>query len=252
LCAESPPAIPLPLYTSSSIVNSANANAPALAPNTIATLFGSDLAFTTRGVTGEEIRGGIMPTVLIGTGVRITVNNIQAAIYYVSPTQINFLMPDVGIGSAEVRVSRDAAYGPAARVQTGEFSPALFQMHPEYAIATRTDGSLITRDSPARPNEIIVLYATGLGRTRPRFLNGEVPARAAVLDRMDTFRVMIGETQLPPGQVLYAGVAPGFPGLYQINLRLPGELDRNSFVRVGFGELMSPEGVRLWSDKGNP
>jgi uncharacterized protein (TIGR03437 family) len=227
-------------------------NTPVLASNTIATLFGSDLAFTTRGVTGEEIRRGIMPTVLIGTGVRVTVNSIQAAIYYVSPTQINFLMPDVSPGEVEVRVSRDSTYGLAARVRTGEFSPALFQMDPEYAIATRADGSLITREAPARPNEVVVLYATGLGRTRPRFLNGEVPASAAVLDRLEAFRVLVGDTLLPAGRVLYAGVAPGFPGLYQINLRLPAELDRNSFIRIGFGELMSPEGVRLWADSGNP
>jgi uncharacterized protein (TIGR03437 family) len=249
--AESPRAIPAPLYTPSSIVNAANVNAPPLASNTIATLYGSDLAFLTRGLTAEEIRGGMLPSVLIGTGVRVSVNNIQAAIYYVSPAQINFLVPDIAPGQAEIRVSRDSLYGLAVRVPAGEFSPALFNMDPEFAIATRADGSLIIRDAPARPGEIIILYATGLGATRPRYRNGDVPSAAASLDRINDFRVLVSGRQLERANVLYAGVTPGFPGLYQINIRMPAEFDRNPDVRVGFAEVMSPAGVRLHADSGN-
>jgi uncharacterized protein (TIGR03437 family) len=243
---------PGPLYTPSSIVNSANLNSPPLASNTIATIYGKDLAFATRGLTPEEIRGGLLPAVLIGTGVRVTVNNIGAAIYYVSPTQINFLMPDVRPGEVAIRVSRDSLYGPEVRVPTGDASPALFQMDPEFAIATRADGSLLSRDAPGRPREVIVLYATGLGLTRPRFLNGEVPSSAAVLERLAEFRILIADKQLVPADVLYAGVAPGFPGLYQINLRLPADFEPNPVVRIGLGEVLSPAGVRIWAGGRNP
>lgn len=250
--AESPRSIPAPLYTPSSIVNGANVNAAPLAPNTIATLYGLDLAYITRGLTGDEIRGGMLPTVLIGTGVRVSVNNIQAAIYYVSPAQINFLVPDILPGQADIRVSRDSLYGLAVRVPASEFAPALFNMDPEFAIATRVDGSVITNDAPARPGDVVILYGTGLGATRPRFRNGEVPSSAAPLDRIEDFRVSISGRQIARADVLYAGVAPGFPGLYQINLRMPAEFDRNPEVRIGIGEVMSPTGVRLHADSGNP
>jgi uncharacterized protein (TIGR03437 family) len=252
LLAESPRFIPAPLYAPSSIVNAANPNGPPLAPNTIATLYGSDLAFTTRGLTNEEIRGNMLPSVLIGTGVRVSVNSIQAAIYYVSPNQINFLVPDIGPGQAEIRVSRDSLYGQAVRVPTGTFSPALFQMDPEFAIATRGSGTLVTRDAPARPSEVVIFYATGLGLTRPRFRNGEIPTVAATLDRIDEFRVWLSGRQVPPSSVLYAGVAPGFPGLYQINVRMPAEFERNPDVRIGFSQVLSPEGVRMHADSSNP
>ena len=244
--------IPAPLYTPSSIVNSANPAAPALASNTIATIYGKDLAFGTASLTADQIRAATLPTVLIGAPVRVSVNNIQAAMYYVSPGQINFLVPDLRPGEAEIRVSREGLYGPAVRVPVSDVSPALFHMDPEFAIATDVDGRLITRDNPAAPRGIVVLYATGLGPTRPRFLNGEIPAAAARLERIADFRVTVSSRQVPSADILYAGIAPGFAGLYQINLRLPAEFDTNPEIRIGLGEVMSPGGVRLHGFGGNP
>jgi uncharacterized protein (TIGR03437 family) len=244
--------IPAPLYTPSSVVNSANPIAPPLASNTIATIYGKDLAFGTASLTADQIRAATLPTVLIGAPVRVSVNNIQAAMYYVSPGQINFLVPDLRPGEAEIRVSRDGFYGPAVRVPVGEVSPALFHMDPEFAIATHADGRLVTRDDPAGPRGVVILYATGLGSTRPRFLNGEIPAAAARLERIADFRVTVSSRQAPSADILYAGVAPGFAGLYQINLRLPAESDPNPEIRIGIGDVMSPTGVRLHGFSGNP
>ena len=241
--------IPAPLYTPSSIVNAASSRAEPLAPNTIATIYGRDLAFTSRAVAPEEVRGNMLPTVLIGTGVRVTVNGISAGLYYVSPGQINFLVPVIEPGAAEIRVSRDGLYGLAARVAVAEAAPALFQMDPEFAVATHVDGSVLTFDRPAGAGEIVILYATGLGRTRPQAATNEIPARAAPLERGTSFRVTVGGE---PAAVLYAGVAPGFAGLQQINVRLPGSFGRDPEVRIGFGEAMSPEGVRLHADPGQP
>jgi uncharacterized protein (TIGR03437 family) len=251
-CAQSNPGIPAPLYTSSSIVNAAHPDAPGLSANTIASLYGKDLSFTTAALTGDQVRAGVLPSVLIGAGVKVTVNGIAAALYYVSPGQINFLMPDIRPGQADVRVMRDGLYGQVARVAVGDYSPALFPMDPEFAIAARADASVITRDAPARPGEIVVLYATGLGLTRPRMLNGEVATRAATLDRMDRFTVSISGRILPAANVLYAGIAPGFAGLYQINLRMPADFDPDPVIRIGFGEILSPEGIRLHADPRNP
>jgi uncharacterized protein (TIGR03437 family) len=44
---------------------------------------------------------------------------------------------------------------------------------------------------------------------------------------------------VPAGNVLYAGVAPGFAGLYQINLLLPENTPANPTVRVGVGATLS-------------
>src|SRR5260370_14519924 len=57
-----------PSYSAASIVNAADNLAGPLAPNTIATIYGTGLAYGTKWLTADDIRGGLLPTVLPGTG----------------------------------------------------------------------------------------------------------------------------------------------------------------------------------------
>ena len=82
-----------PYYTAQSIANSAAGVAGLYAPNTFVTIYGQNLAYATASLTASEVSGGMLPTVLGGTGVRVLINNIPANIYYVSPTQVNLLIP---------------------------------------------------------------------------------------------------------------------------------------------------------------
>lgn len=241
-----PPSNPGPLYVESSIVNAANPGLPALAPNTLATIYGSNLALVARAVTAEDIVCGVLPTILPGTGVRVIVGGLAAPLLYVSPGQVNFLVPsNLTPGRTDVHLVLDARNGPTVPLKLAEASPALFQSDPEFAVVARADGSVITTKSPASPSEIVILYATGLGKTRPAATPGEIVAAAARLERLASFQVTVGAVRIPSENVLYAGAAPGFAGLYQINVRLPATLERNPEIRIGFGEDLSPAGVRL-------
>lgn len=237
----------LPVYVPSSLTNAASPRAPGLAPNTLATLFGQNLALVTRSLQSGDVRSGQIPTVLTGTGVRVMVGGLAAPILYVSPGQVNFLVPaELLPGPLDIRLALDSRYGPAIRVDLRASAPALFQADPEFLVATRGDGSAVSRNSPARPGEIIVLYATGLGETRPPQASGTLAKIPAVIERLRVFRVELGNVTLPPEHVLYAGVVPGFAGLYQINLRLPDTFERDPVVRVGFeNEERSPGNVRI-------
>src|SRR5207302_7350226 len=82
-----------PVYSAESIVNAADNQTGTLAPNTIATVYGAGLAYGTRALTADDIRGGVLPTALPGTDVRVIIGGLPANLYYVSPTQINFLVP---------------------------------------------------------------------------------------------------------------------------------------------------------------
>lgn len=246
LRAEAPPRIPAPLYTPSSIVNAASFKAGALAPNTIGTLYGRDLAFATRSLASQDIYNGTLPTTLLGTGVRLLIRNTLAFIYYVSPTQVNFLVPStLTPGPADVLFSVDGRFGETVRIQIAGVSPALFQLDPETILATRADGSVITAEAPAQPGEIVILYATGLGATRPRMAAGQIPSEAASLERLADFYVTVDGAPVDRPNILYAGAAPGFAGLYQVNLRLPDHTQRNPELRIGFTDAVSPTGVRL-------
>jgi uncharacterized protein (TIGR03437 family) len=251
--AEAPPRMPAPFYTPSSIVNAANVKAGLLAPNTIGTLYGRDLAFTTRAVSNDDLYNGTLPTTLLGTGVRLLIDGNLAFLYFVSPTQINFLVPStLTPGARHIQLVLDGRAAESVRLDLAAVSPALFAADPETALATHLNGAVVTYENPAKPSEIVVLYATGLGATRPRLPAGQMPAGIAWIERANEFEISINREPVRRPDILYVGAAPGFAGLYQINLKLPEILPRNPEIRIGFKELMSPEAVRLPAQDGNP
>lgn len=235
-----------PFYTAGSVVNSADNQPGKFAPNTIATIYGVNLARGTKALTPDDIRGGVLPTVLPGTGVRVLVGNLPANLYYVSPGQINFLIPpNLLPGAFEMQVTLDGLAGPAIPIQLAAAAPALFQAGTEMVIAVRTDGSLITADTPAKPGDLVIVFATGLGQTIPPVAYGLVPQYAAPLKQLAAFRVVLDGTVLDAAAVTYAGIAPGFAGLYQINLVLPASTGGNPEIRIGIEDALSRPGLRI-------
>ena len=243
-----PPAEPraAPTYSAASIVNSADNQSGALAPNAIATVYGKNLAYTTRALTSSDVHGGVLPTALGTSDVRVIVGGLPANLYYVSPTQVNFLIPPCLLpGPVNVQLVIDSLAGPAISEQLGDAAPGLFQLDLVNAVATRHDGSVITPSHPAKAGDVVVLYATGLGQTVPPAGYGELPTAAAPLARIADFKVRIDGTAVDPSAVLYAGIAPGFAGLYQINVRLPTATGANPELRISVGAAISIPGVKL-------
>jgi uncharacterized protein (TIGR03437 family) len=130
-----------PYYTADSIANSAANIAAYYAPDTFITIYGVRLAYNTRAMTVDDIRAGVLPTVLIGTGLRVLVNQIEANIYYVSPTQVNLLVPPLLVaGPATVQLVVDGLAGPPVNISLSEAAPALFQSDASTVVATHADG----------------------------------------------------------------------------------------------------------------
>jgi len=234
-----------PAYSGGSLVNAADNLVESLAPNTIATIYGQNLAYGIKSLTPGGM-GGTLPTALPGSGVRILVGGLLANPYYISPTQINFLVPpNLLPGATSVQVVIDGWAGPLISVQLAAAAPALFQLDPQNAVATLGDGSVITPAAPAKPGDMVVLYATGLGQTAPPIGYCELPTSATWLKELGDFRVVLDGVTLDPRAILYAGVAPGFAGLYQVNVVLPVSTRANPEIRIGLGDALSPKGIRL-------
>jgi uncharacterized protein (TIGR03437 family) len=235
-----------PCYTLAGTVNGASFEAGALAPNTLVSIFGTNLSFVTKAISFDDVAGGVLPTELPATGVRVHFNNQPAHMYYVSPTQVNLLVPSNAVaGASKMQLVRDGTAGPSMWVEVKEVAPALFLLEPGTAVASRADFSVVTKDAPARPGEIVILWATGLGPTVPRIGYGQVPLSAVWIERIAEFHVLLNEKAVPAGNILYAGVAPYFGGLYQINMRLPEDVDDDPEVRIAVGDAISPVEVRL-------
>ncbi len=235
-----------PSYSAISIVNAASNQAGAYAPNTFITIYGANLAWTTRALGSGDVKGDTLPTVLPGTGVTVWVNNSPAHVYYVSPNQVNALLPsDLRPAVTQVRVQVDSTSGPPLTITLEAAAPAFFQMDAHTVIAAHADGSVVTADAPAVPGEYVVLYATGLGTTIPRATYGEIPAKAAPLADMANFGLTLDGVRIDKARIVYAGVAPGFAGLYQVNVQLPEDAGADPEIRLVVGTALSPAALHL-------
>jgi uncharacterized protein (TIGR03437 family) len=227
-----------PKYSSDSIVHGATFTKGDFAPNTFISIFGENLAWSTRAVTAANLESNTLPISL--GGVQVLIGPTHGYLVFVSPGQINVLVDSrLTAGTYQVRVLRDSVAGPPASIRIAETAPGLFAVADGFPVVTRPDGSLVTIANPARPGQIVILWATGLGSTNPPLRPGELARGAAPLQRSAEFQIALNGKVVPVGSVLYAGIAPGFAGLYQINLLLPDDTPANPTIRVGIGSALS-------------
>jgi uncharacterized protein (TIGR03437 family) len=236
-----------PYYTAASIANSAANVAAFYTPNSFISVYGQNLSYVTKAIGAGDIgAGGILPWSLTGTNVGVLINLIPADVYYVSPGQVNVLIPPSLIpGPAVVELENDGIYGPPIQIMLSPSAPVLFQSDPTTVIATHGNGPLVTSTSPAQAGEVVVLYATGLGPTAPAALPNQVAQSAAWIVDLADFHLLLNGSPVDPRLILYAGVTPGYAGLFQINLRLPAGCPSNPQIQIGSGTQISPAGLIL-------
>jgi len=194
-------------------VTDAASYAATVAPGAIISIFGSALA-----VTPATAAGPPLPTQLID--LKVTVNGVAAPLIYVSPLQVNLQIPfETQPGAAQIQVTSSAGAA-TATVQVSPTAPGIFTVNAQGsgagAIEHGLSYQLVTDSNPATPGEIVSIYCTGLGAVLPPVASGSaapgpIPAVAHV-------EVSIAGI---PARVTYAGVAPGFAGLYQVNAEVP-------------------------------
>lgn len=236
----------LPSYSADSIVNAGASALGYLAPNTIASIYGKNLSWSTVAVQASDIQDGLLPTVLPGTGVKVVIGNIPAHLFYVSPTLINFLVPSIlRPGPVKLYVELDAHAGPLVDLTLDDTGPGIFQQPDLTPSAVRLDGSLITPEKPITPGEIAVFFATGLGTTKPPADYGRAAKVASSITALEDSDILIDGARLERDNIFYIGLAPTFAGLYQINIRIPDWAAATPEIRIRTGKRTSPEGVHL-------
>lgn len=233
-----------PSYSAAGIVNAGNYAPGPFAPNSILTIFGSGLSRSSRQLMAGDIQSGLLPTELNYT--QVFVDNYPAPLFYVSDGQVNFLIPsNQSVGSMKIRVASEGNSGPEVLLTVVDAAPALFTLTDGYAIATHADNSLVSPDSPAHAGEIIVVYATGFGKTAPNPATGEIPQYAAQIVALSSLQVSLGGVAVASGLIEYAGLTPESAGLYQINVVVPPNPGTDPEVRVAIAGQSSPAGLKL-------
>jgi uncharacterized protein (TIGR03437 family) len=231
--AETPTPSRPTLISTGGVVHGATLRAGAVSGSWV-TLQGQGLAQTTRTWREADIVDGRLPESLDGVSVRV--NNQAAAVYYVSPTQINALAPNTAAESnVPVVVTGPNGSSDAVTVSFRPINPGFFQHPDERLVVVRTDGSVA--DS-VRPGETVLVFGTGFGPTNPvadpsRVMNAALPTANPV-------RVQIHTSQ---AAVEFAGLVS--PGTYQINLTVPDLPAGDYPVVAEVGGVRTAKFVRL-------
>ena len=187
-------------------------------PGSWFTIIGWKLANTTRLWDGSDFTNGdVLPTKI--DGVEVKINGISAAVYYVSPTQINAQVPAItAAGTATLQVIRDGVAGNPEPIEIRLNSPEYFRYAiggKAYVVATHLDQTVVA-DPVAAPglkaaaaDETIQVYGTGFV-TAPagRIVSTAIPTSGVT--------VKIGNTT---AQVTFAGLVA--TGLFQVNIVVP-------------------------------
>jgi len=208
-------AVAKPVITS--VVNSVDGGG--LAPGTLVTISGTSLS-SMSAVTNEVP----LPTTLAEAC--FTVNNFLVPLFSVSPTEVRGQLPYDVAGAANLVARSAGGTSDPFPITILSGAPAIFRngtAGPETGLAAvyRTkNNQLATLANPIHPEETIVIYVTGLGRTSPQVANGAPAPDAPLHLASEGVRVLLGGVPL---NVEFAGLVPGLIGVYQINAYVPEE-----------------------------
>lgn len=229
-----------PYYTAASIANTAASVAGYYTANSFVTIYGLNLSDATTSLTGSALA-----VQLPGADVTVLIGGLAADLWYVSPTQINLLIPiELSAGPVNVQIEVNGVAGPAIPIMLMNVAPAMYQTDASTVLAAHLTGYVVSNSVPAQPGELVVLYATGLGPTLPAAIPNQAPETAATL-ATPGFEIWLNGTAVDPADVVYAGVAPGYAGVYQINFRLPANVAANPQIQIGWTGQMSPANLIL-------
>jgi minor extracellular serine protease Vpr len=214
----------LPKPSIAGIVNGASfAAGDPVAPGSIASVFGTDLA---------EFLGAprTLPLPIALKHVSFSFDfpetglSVPAVFYFTSAGQLNIQVPweFLGFNFALVKARIGDRLSNVFELELRDAVPGVFEFSfggQKLAVATHADGTVITADNPARSGETIIVYGTGFGPVETAQRTGAAaPADGTLIRTLSIPQATIGGIS---SSVAFSGLAPGFVGLNQINIRIP-------------------------------
>ena len=246
-----------------------------MSPGTWIQIFGSNLAPGRRSWEARDFQGDQAPTSL--DGVSVKVNGRPAFVSFIDPGQVNAQIPDdVGVGTGTVEIENGNGRS-STSVNITRVSPSLLTT-PQFNVGGRQYAAILFPDfttfvgrpnliqgvnfRPARPGDVVILYAVGCGPTVPPTPAGQIVREIRPL--ASPFQVRFGNTVAEA----QAFMEPNFIGLCRFNITVPnvagdaqGDIGievtvdgvssgQNLFTTVGSGSAGSGGGGGSGSDDG--
>jgi uncharacterized protein (TIGR03437 family) len=220
----------VPLVEPGSVLNAASfkSNAP-IAPGMLISVFGNELAEN----PGQIASSVPLPTELNNTEVRLGDKPLR--LLYSSTAQINAQIPfDLNPNTEhQIVVKRGDTISSPESFTVATTQPAIFTTAQngigQGAITNAVTNELADRSKPVRAGEFISIYCTGLGLVTPAAEAGAAAPTTVLSRTLKPVSVTIGGRS---AEVSFAGLAPGFVGLYQVNAVIPSGVTASDEVPV--------------------
>jgi uncharacterized protein (TIGR03437 family) len=264
LTITAPPIVtPVPAISENGVTGAALSTPPVLSLSTggIATAFGKNFGggAVFQKVSGDDLVNGKVPTNF--KNICVETGGVRSPVFGVSDTQINFQTGAIaGSGTVGVRVITgcgtanevaSTTVSVAAQTATPEFfyfAQSADRRNPVAATDSLTNQGIAPSSlfpgsgfGPAKAKQYVTIYFTGGGLTSPPIAPGEIPTALAGVT--GTLRVTLGGVEVPASNILYCGITPFSPGLYQLNLLLPDDTPEGDLPLVmTISGVLSPTG----------
>ena len=196
-----------------------------LAPGSIFSLFGRNLATSTLAASSVPL-----PKEL--SDARVTLGGVAVPLFYAGAGQVNGQVPfELTPGTKpSVVVTVKGVAAPPDEITLADAQPGIFtvdQSGSGQGAILDASYKLVSPSNPAKASDIVQVFCTGLGRTDPPVTSGAASPSSPVATVVNAVTATIGGINAP---VHFAGLAPGFVGLYQVNVQVPAGLTPGSAV----------------------
>ncbi len=204
------------LFTGGVVSGASFAAAAPLAPGGIVSVFGKSFASSTNAAPSLPLATNL-------GGVSLNVGGVDVPLFFTSTGQINAQMPfELPINArlqALVRAGTSATLPDSITLAAAR--PGIFTTNQQgtgQGAILDGQGRLVSGTTGAAVGDIVAVYATGLGITAPTVKSGEAAPGSTLALVTNTVTAEVGGR---PATVHFSGLAPGFVGLYQVNVQVP-------------------------------
>ncbi|MCU1327168.1 MAG: hypothetical protein JWN34_2538 [Bryobacterales bacterium] len=223
-----------PAVPAGNVISAATYTAGPVAANSWMTIYGTNLGVTTRAWDESDFINGGMPVALDGVSVLLNGSTAprRATVGFVSPNQVNFLLPsDVNPATVQVQVRNPAGISAQVPITVQATAPQLLTVDGRAAVAFHANGTAVANATPATPGETISLYCTGCGATTPPLIPSQVPVQAAPVATLPTVTIAGAAAA-----VSSTTVVPASPGVYEVKVQVPASAangDLPTIIQLG-------------------